>query len=45
MEKNKIDEINSKTVEVEKIYCPSDGVVFIKYDKRYRPVISVFGGS
>ena len=41
----KSDELNSKTVETEKIYCPGNGVVMVSYDKRHRPKINVFGGS
>jgi len=39
------DEMNSKTNEIEKIYCPSDGVVVVQYDKRHRPKINVFCGG
>lgn len=43
--KLKSDELNSKTVETEKIYCPEDGVVMVMYDKRHRPKISLFAGG
>lgn len=43
----KADELNSKTVEIEKIVCPCclTGVAMVSYDKRHRPKINVFGGS
>jgi hypothetical protein len=42
--KIKIDELNSRTVEVEKIYCPEGGLVMIQYDRRHKPKINTFAG-
>jgi hypothetical protein len=43
--KIRAEELNSKTVETEKIYCPGDGVVMVTYDKRHRPKINMFVGG
>jgi hypothetical protein len=36
---------NSRTIEEEKVYCPKDGVVMVRYDRRHKPKISVFTGE
>ena len=44
-ERTSLDEVNSRTLETEKVYCPSDGVVMIQYDRRHKPKINVFYGG
>jgi len=36
---------NSRTIETEKVYCPKEGVIFVTYDRRHRPVIKAFTGG
>lgn len=36
------EELNSRTVETEKIYCPYGGVIMVMYDKRHKPKINVY---